>query len=182
MLCLLSVPVLALGTIGVVVGRKKSTAARVALALGGATIGLAIGVGALVLTFFEDTVWGQTLELSVAPGFAHEWVIVVEDPAATEVVEMEGLIRPRARVTVPSRGGVLRVHSLGDVGGGGFEAVRMPDGASSMGMAARNLPPSLGSGRLLAVSFARWPGTEPDLGMLDDAQLEARIRELEAER
>lgn len=177
MACMVTTPAALFGAMGYFALRRRKLG--FAGALGGVLFGVAIGGVAVGFTFFEDTMRPPAhLEVQAPPGFAHEWVILIADPSASTSVEWEGWWTPSARVSVPSSG-VLRVRELGRLDG---ESPRVTlNGRDHRGSAGLALPASMGGGRMVAFTFADWPGTEPDVGSMREEALAARIRELEAE-
>jgi hypothetical protein len=177
MACMLVVPALIGAALGYLALRRRSPWLGVAL---GVVVGGLIGAVAVGFTFFEDTMRPPPqLSVDVPPGFQHEWVFFLADPTSRHAIEWEGRWTPSARVAVP-RSGVLRVRDLGRLDGDLVE-VSLSDGRTDGARAAVNVPVGLGGGRMVAFGFASWPGTEPDVGLLDDDALVARIRALEAE-
>ena len=176
MACMVTVPAVLFGTIGFFALRKRKWG--LAGALGGIFAGALVGGVAVGFTFFEDTMRPPAhLEIEAPPGFAHEWVFFVADPSVSTEIAWEGWWSPSARVVAPASG-VLRVRDLGRLDGGAPRVTL--NGRDHRGYSALRLPASMGGGRLVAFTFADWPGTEPDVSALDAEALAARIREREA--
>lgn len=184
-LALVAVPAVVFGSLGYVALRKRAGAAGAVGAVLGALLGAGAGALAVTATFFEST-WSPpiALRLDVPAGFRHEWVVLIADPAASADVAWGGVDAPflsrQGRLAVPMSG-VVRVRDLGVLDGGDVEAT-LSTGQKQWGRAGLNAPPGVGPGRLVAFSFAPYPGREPDLGALDPAALGALLREREAER
>ncbi len=181
-LLMIAVPAGVLGTLGYLVMRKRAGALG---AVAGALLGATGGVLAVTATFFEST-WSPqpTLTLDVPPGFRHEWVLIIADPASPTELVWAGVDAPflsqSARLKVPPSG-VVRVRALGRLDGDDVRAT-LSTGATSWGRAGLNAPPGLGgSGRLVAFGFVPYPGKEPEIGSLTLAALEALVRAREAE-
>lgn len=167
--------------LGIWLARRLRPKSRWAL-IAGVVAGTLAGWLALSSTFMEDT-WSPPPEvaLEVPPGFTHDWVYVLADPKAGVPVIWEGHNLPftsqHARLRVPASG-VLRVHDLGALDGGGSRA-RLAGGRNSSLRAygTRSLP---GGQRVVTLGFGQSAGPETDPARLDDGQLAEHILRLEA--
>ena len=175
MACMVTTPAVLFGTIGYFSLRRRRHG--LAGALAGLLFGALLGVVAVGLTFYEDTMRPPPhLELRPPAGFAHEWVYFIADPTVSTEIEWEGWWSPSAAIDVPPSG-VVRVRDLGILDGGN-PRVTLGD-RDSLGRFAGNLAPSMGGGRVVAFSFVPWPGRELDPGSNEPEVVADRIRELE---
>lgn len=141
-------------------------------------LGVAVGATIVATTFYSEQITRPSLAVDTPPGFAHEWVVVLEDPSAELTLEWSGVLAPAATISVPA-GGVVRVKALSDSVRGDIE-VTLGSGAGNRGMMSRPAPAELGATRMVAFGFAAFDEQrEPDLSLLDDAALVSRIAELE---
>ena len=178
MICMVVVPVLVFGALGWLATRKKKGWVG---ALAGAALGVTIGAGLIAYTFYADDLTRTQLEFSVPSDFAHDWVVLMEDPSSTvDITWSRGGLAPRGTLSVPSNG-VVRLRTLEGVTGEDVEA-RLADGRPAMGGMARPNFPELGGGYLVMYSFRAYGDeTEPDFQNMVDDEIVARIRQLEAE-
>ncbi len=110
MILIVSVPGVIVGAIGYVVGRKRDDGkGAVAFGCGGFVLGAALGVLGVVVTFYEDT-FEPTLDLQLPADFAHNAIIVIEDPSVSTRLDWN-TTRTEATLVVPSSG-VVRVATL----------------------------------------------------------------------
>lgn len=177
-LCAMIALVVIPAALGAVIGRALTKSNRLAGAVIGGVVGVLIGGVAIGFTFYEDVMRPPPhITFDVPPSFAHEWVFLVADPSVSREIVWEGSWSPEARVSVPT-GGVVRVRDLGRIDGGHVNASLRSLPNVSFG--ACNAPGFAG-GRVVMFGFAPWPGREPDLDCIVEGELEARLRELEAE-
>lgn len=108
--------------IGVLIGRRVhgSSLKRWSIAAGIGALGAGIGVLAVIATFFEST-WEPPLrvKLNTPPGFAHDWIFLLEDPSVSNELRWTGVRIPfftrTTEIKVPPSG-VVRVRELGELG------------------------------------------------------------------
>lgn len=148
----------------------------------GAAVVLGAGGGAVAVaaTFYGEAITRPTLRLETAASFEHEWVILLEDPSVDRRLEWSGGLAPSASLRIPA-GGVVRVTALPDPFRGDTDVV-LSTGPHNLGLVARPVPGELRATRMLAFGFAAYgEQTEPDLSMMEAAELVERVVELEAE-
>ncbi len=122
---------------------------RVSAGLGLGALGIGAGALAVIATFYEST-WDPPplLTLNAPPGFTHTWVIVLEDPAASQALSWQGVALPflgkRTALDVPPSG-IVRVRDLGELRGRADIDARWNDGSSSTGQAGGPAPKSTGA-------------------------------------
>lgn len=179
MICMVVVPALVFGAIGWFATRRKKGWVG---ALSGAFAGVLIGGGLVAYTFYADELTRTQLEFQVPPTFAHDWVVLMEDPTSSIQIEWtRSGLASKGTLTVPANG-VVHVRTLEGVMGEDVEA-SLADGRRSWGSVARPNFPELGGGYLVMYTFRQYGDeTEPDFQNLEDDEIIARIRELEAER
>lgn len=178
MICMVVVPAGVFAVLGWFATRKKNGWVG---ALSGAAVGVLIGGGLIAYTFYGEELTRTQLEFTVPSDFAHDWVVLMEDPASTaEITWSRDGLAPEGTLTVPSNG-VVRLRTLDGVTGEDVEA-RLADGRPAWGSIARPNVPELGSGSLVMYSFRQFGDeTEPDFQNMVDDEIVARIRALEAE-
>jgi hypothetical protein len=120
-------------------GTKKNIAM-----LGFTAIGIGAGVLAVFATFYESS-WSPPpkITLVVPPGFAENWVIMLEDPAASQQLEWKGTNMPfsgKSAVINVAANGIVRVKSLGELIGRMDNEVEWSDGARSTAQAGGPAP------------------------------------------
>ena len=173
MILIVSIPGVVLGAIGYVVGKKRADGERkggLVFGCGGFVLGAALGVLGVVLTFYEDT-FEPTMALQTPAGFAHDSVIILEDPTASTRLDWN-TTRSEARLASPASG-VVRLADLEDFSGRGFFAV-LPSGDTTIGFSSRPAPPGLSPARVvLCLAFAH-------ASDCDREDIEELIREREA--
>jgi hypothetical protein len=138
----------------------------------GMIVGSLVGVG-LDLWFFHESISqpAPVLEIHAPADFAHESVILIEDPRTrTEVVWSRG----HAQLDVP-KSGVVRLKTLGVLDGHDIEA-RL-NSQNYYGYGSMNFERT----RLAMFNFAYHP-QEPDIGLMSDEALLAYVHEREAEQ
>lgn len=171
MAALVVIPACLLGGAGLLL--KKGPARAKWVAVGGA-LGALGGAVAVFLIFFESAYAEPHLEFVVPPRFAHDWIVLIEDPLASQL-ELRG-IPPQARIQVPPSG-VLRFRDLDQLGG--VPNAVLSTGAEAQGGVSRRLPWDHNL-RMIAFRFVPWGGTFDDLESPNDEVVEARIRSLES--
>ncbi len=140
-------PALALGLVGLAVGRRRDAAG----AFGGIgfVVGALIGLLGVVVTFYEDT-FAPELVLEVPEDLAHEDIFIVEDPTASQVLRWNA-VQTEARLTVPKTG-VARVRDLEDFVGGPLEA-RLTSGEHNTVASSRPPPEGVTGRSVLCFGF-----------------------------
>lgn len=167
--------------LGRLLGRRLrlGRGASVLTGVAGGLIGIALGGCAVAATFYE-TLWSPPprIRFDVPVGFGPQWVILLEDPAATHMLSWHGFHAPfhgiSAELPVPT-GGVVRVKSLEEVAGLGDTTIEWSDGASAVGFAGGSAPAALHAGRFVA--YQRQRGAAPADDILPDGDaLTAYVR------
>jgi hypothetical protein len=126
--------------------RGWSAAKQTVVSAGLAALGVGGGVLVVFATFYEST-WAPPPQVTFTPAaeFSQSWVIILEDPSSTNRLVWQGLEVPffgkRTAVRVPP-GGIVRVHSFGDLSGRADTSALWSDGASSTSQAAGLAPKS----------------------------------------
>ena len=129
-------------------GWSLSRHRRALVGLGAGLLGTVLGGCLVAATFFEDS-WTPPprLRLDVPAGFAPQWVVLIEAPAAPRSLAWRGFHAPfhgiSAELQVPP-GGVIRVRSLAEIAGRGGTTVEWSDGASMVGFTGGTAPAGLG--------------------------------------
>lgn len=174
MVLMVLVPALVLGGLAQRVWKHAAiTGAAVVLGAGGGAI-------AVAATFYGEAITRPTLTLEAPTEFEHEWVVLLEDPTVDRRLEWRGALAPSASLRIPP-GGVVRVAELPDPFRGDIDVV-LSGGVHNNGLLARPAPPELRATRMVAFGFAAYgEETEPDLSMMEEGALVARVLELEAE-
>jgi hypothetical protein len=117
--------------------------------LGLGALGIGGGVLAVIATFYEST-WAPPPEVTfnAPPGFAHEWVILLEDQSVSNRLPWQGVEMPffgkRTQIDVPPSG-IVRLHDLGGLDGRMDIKARWNDGSSSTGQAGGPAPQATGA-------------------------------------
>lgn len=101
---------------GRLIARKRgwSRAKKHSASVGMGLLGVACGGLIVVAMFFEST-WmpPPKLVFVASPGFAGDWVVLLEDPKATQVIDWRGVEMPffgkSARIEVAASGVLSRV-------------------------------------------------------------------------
>ena len=182
MVCMIAGSIAVLGTIGWAITRKKKGAAG---AIGGIALGALVGVAMVYFTFYQEDYPGAhaappRLDFEVPAGFAHDWVVLIEDPnAPTEIEWAEG--EQVGFVTVPSSG-VVRVRSMAGLEYPDARLLRRLFGGYLEGRDSRPPIAELGGSVWMFRFRPSNELTEPDLGGMSDDELVARVRALEGER
>jgi hypothetical protein len=122
-------------------GSKKN------IALFGITaIGCGVGMLTLTATFYESS-WSPPPQITfvVPPSFSQNWVIVLEDPAATEQLVWKGVEVPffgKSTAVKVTSTGIVRVQNLGELIGRMDINVKWSDGSSNTAQAGGPAPKS----------------------------------------
>ncbi|MEO8247745.1 MAG: hypothetical protein ABI589_00095 [Burkholderiales bacterium] len=154
----------------------KSHSASIGMGL----LGLACGGLIVIATFFEST-WLPPPKLSfiASPGFTGDWVVLLEDPKASQAIDWSGVemafFGKSARIVVPTSG-ILRVKDLAGIAGRADVDVMWSDGAPSSASAGGPAPAGVGARTYSAFnreSVNGAPAADPPFG--DQAAFAAYI-------
>jgi hypothetical protein len=165
-------------------------ARRLNLSTGGTALtivalGLAgLGAGGLIIaaTFFESTFSPPpTVRFNLPAGFAHKWVILLEDPTATRELPWRGFEGPfsgvRANVEVPASG-VIRLRDFGRMSGRADSVMVWSDGSDTTGGASGPAPAGLNATSYMM--FERGDKYDPPSQAPDSVTLINDVRRREA--
>ena len=161
--------------------RGASPAAVIKAGLFGSLIGVALGLSAVAATFFESS-WSPPprLEISVPPGYAQPWTILLEDPRAPTAIVWRGadfpFARRRARIAVPPAG-VRRVKALGEAAGRGDLEILWSDGAPHNGTGGGPAPAGSGAHSYILLGRPLPDGILPQAPSGDSLAAEIKARE-----
>lgn len=182
-----------LAGLGIAIVLGRLLARRLKLSSGGtaltiAALGLAgLGIGAVVVaaTFFETTFSPPpTLRFNLPSGFAHKWVILLEDTSAPREIVWRGFEGPfsgvSAEIDVPANG-VLRVRGFGRMSGRADSVTLWSDGSDTRGGASGPAPAGLNASTYMALERGdRYEAPSTDFPTSDEAALVDYVRKREA--
>lgn len=166
--------------------RGASPAAVKKAGLFASLIGVALGLSAVAATFFESS-WSPPpkLEISVPPGYAQSWTILLEDSRAPAEIVWRGADFPfaqrRGRIAVPPAG-VLRVKALGEAAGRGDLEIMWSDGAPYNGTGGGPAPAGSGARSYVLLGRPLADGSLPEAPSGDSLAAEIRLRETPDQR
>lgn len=192
MLCIVVVPALLFGTLGWAATRKARPRIRVAAVVVGLLMGPLFGIpinkGVFDLPwsyfnpFASPPALPTFLTLELPADFQRDWFVLVEDPAAEQVIEVvDDGPYTRLRMVAPASG-LLRVRSIPRLVTSSYIDVEVPDGYRDrlMMQSPRPLPPGVAGTRWTAAFVGEvWPGDGPDPHHLDDEELARWLNALE---
>lgn len=143
--------------------------------------GVALGSCIVAATFYESS-WSPPpkLEISVPPGYAQPWTILLEDPRAPIDIVWSGAKIPfaqrHARINVPLTG-LLRVQTLGEAAGRGDLEIVWSDGAPHNGTGGGPAPAGSGARNYILLGRPLPDGSLPEAPSGESLTAEIRMRE-----